>query len=214
MEFEYQFHLFKLLQTILILKQKLKPMNIKIHYFALSVLLLLGCGSKNENKPIEKETNQDNIMELKLNSSAFEEGGMIPEEFTCDGDNVSPELSWSGAPAETKSFALICEDPDAPAGIWIHWVIYNIPGSEKGLHEGVSADKKLYNGTMQGLNSSGETGYDGPCPPVGTHRYYFKLYALDTILNIEGNVTKDVLLDAMKGHIIAQGQLMAKYTRK
>lgn len=189
-------------------------MNIRIYYLAFSVLLLLGCSSKNENKPIKKETNQDNTMELRIKSSAFDEGGTIPEEYTCDGENVSPEISWSGTPAETKSFALICDDPDAPAGTWVHWVIYNIPGSENGLHEGVSADKKLYNGTMQGLNSSGETGYDGPCPPGGTHRYYFKLYALDTTLNIQGNVTKDVLLEAMKGHLLAQGQLMGKYTRK
>ena len=189
-------------------------MSFKFNFIIISVILLLGCGSKNGNKPIEKETNQDNIMELKIISSAFEEGGMIPKEFTCDGDNVSPELSWTGAPAETQSFALICDDPDAPAGIWVHWVIYNIPASEKGLHEGVSADKKLYNGTMQGINDFRETGYGGPCPPGGTHRYYFKLYALDITLNIEGNVTKNVLLDAMKGHILAQGQLMGKYTRK
>ena len=189
-------------------------MSFKFNFIILAAILLIGCGSKNVPKQTEKETKQNYTIELKINSSAFEEGGMIPEEYTCDGDNVSPELSWSGAPPETKSFALICDDPDAPAGEWVHWVIYNIPSSEKELHEGISADKKLYNGTMQGINDFREYGYGGPCPPGGTHSYYFKLYALDTTFDIQKDVSKEVLLDAMKGHILAQGQLTGKYSRK
>jgi Raf kinase inhibitor-like YbhB/YbcL family protein len=188
-------------------------MTSKIFYLLLFSLLIFSCGQKDETKPISNQTKQEKAMELKITSSAFEESGMIPKNFTCDGDNVSPELSWSGSPAETKSFALICDDPDAPAGIWVHWVVYNIPGNAKGIPEAVSTDKQLYNGTIQGLNSSRKTGYSGPCPPGGTHRYFFKVYALDTTLTIQGDVTKDILLESMKGHILAQGELMGKYTR-
>lgn len=189
-------------------------MSFKFNLIILSVILLIGCGSKNENQSTGKETNQNNTLGIKVRSDAFEEGGMIPEENTCDGDNVSPEISWGGAPAETKSFALICDDPDAPAGTWVHWVVYNIPANKKGLHEGISADKKLYDGTMQGINDFREYGYGGPCPPKGSaHSYYFKVYALDTTFDIQKDVSKAVLLEAMKGHILAQGQLIGMYSR-
>jgi Raf kinase inhibitor-like YbhB/YbcL family protein len=192
---------------------KEKTMSAKFIYLPLISLLVFNCGRKDETKQILNQTEQEKTMELKITSTAFEEGGMIPKNYTCDGDNVSPELSWSGAPAETKSFSIICEDPDAPAGIWVHWVAYNIPGNAKGIPEAVSTDKQLYNSTMQGLNTSGTTGYDGPCPPGGTHRYFFKVFALDSTLTIRGDVTKEVLLESIKEHILAQGELMGKYTR-
>lgn len=188
-------------------------MTFKFFLLISFIVLLISCGKKEETKPIQTETKQEKTMELKITSTAFDEGGLIPKKYTCDAENVSPPLSWSNAPEKTKSFALICDDPDAPAGIWVHWVVYNIPAGEKGLTEAITPSKKLDNGTMQGLNDFGKTGYGGPCPPGGTHRYFFKLYALDTTLSLQGDVTKDSLLEAMKGHILSEGQLMGKYTR-
>jgi Raf kinase inhibitor-like YbhB/YbcL family protein len=188
-------------------------MTIKIIYLLLISLLVFNCGHKEETKSVTNKTKQEKTMELKITSTAFEDGDMIPKNYTCDGDNVSPELSWSGAPAETKSFSIICDDPDAPVRIWVHWVVYNIPGNSKGIAEAVSTDKKLNNGTLQGLNDFGMTGYGGPCPPRGTHRYFFKVYALDTALTIQEDVTKDVLLASMEGHVLAEGELMGRYSR-
>lgn len=192
-------------------------------YFYLFIIVLLAnsCSREkdikqktNETKQTSTETKQNKTMDIKITSSAFEEGAMIPSKYTCDGENVSPPLSWSGAHAETKTFALINDDPDAPAGTWVHWVIYNIPGNQYELKEAILSKKELDNGIIQGTNDFRKTGYGGPCPPSGTHRYYFKLYALDTKLELQGDVTKDKLLEAMKGHILAEGQLMAKYSRK
>ncbi len=152
-------------------------------------------------------------MDLKITSTAFEEGGMIPRRYTCDGADLSPPLSWSGAPAETQSFALISDDPDAPMGTWVHWVIYNLPASASELHEAVPPEKDLKNGARQGRNDFRKIGYGGPCPPGGTHRYYFKLYALDTVLGFPAGATKAELLKAMEGHILAQGQVMGRYKR-
>ena len=188
-------------------------MTFRIFLLISFIVLLISCGKKDETKPIQTETKQEKTMELKITSSAFDEGGMIPKKYTCDAENVSPPLAWSGAPSGTKSFALICDDPDAPAGTWVHWVVYNIPAGEKGLNEAVPQNKKLENGTMQGISDFGKPGYGGPCPPGGTHRYFFKLYALDIALKIQSDFTKDSLLDAMKGHLLAEGQLMGKYTR-
>ena len=152
-------------------------------------------------------------MTLKLTSTAFEEGGMIPSQYTCDGQNVSPPLAWSGVPEGTKTLALIADDPDAPRGTWVHWVVYNIPASEKGLAENAPARENLDSGARQGTNDFKKTGYGGPCPPSGTHRYFFKLYALDAELNLPPGATKDQLLKVMEGHTLAQGQLMARYKR-
>ena len=193
----------------------------KILLITILFIFLAGCGKKDETKTTETRTkqisseiNQDTTMGLKINSSAFDAGGMIPGKYTCDAENISPPLSWSGAPAETKSYALICDDPDAPAGTWVHWVVYNIPEKTNGLTENIQNNKKLTDGTLQGTNDFGKTGYGGPCPPSGTHRYFFKLYALDALLNIQGIVTKSILLESMKGHILAQGELIGKYSRK
>jgi Raf kinase inhibitor-like YbhB/YbcL family protein len=150
---------------------------------------------------------------MQLMSSAFSEGQMIPAKYTCDGKNISLPLSWSGAPAEAKSLALIADDPDAPVGIWVHWVMYNLPSSLTELKEKIPAAAKLSDGSLQGTNDFGRTGYGGPCPPGGTHRYFFKLYALDEVLSLGPGVTKVQLEAAMKGHILAEAQLMGTYHR-
>jgi Raf kinase inhibitor-like YbhB/YbcL family protein len=152
-------------------------------------------------------------MALTITSAAFKESGMIPKRCTCDGSDVSPDLSWSGVPEGTRTLALICDDPDAPMGTWVHWVLFNIPPDVTSLPEGVPAQKTLPNGARHGQNDFRKFGYGGPCPPGGTHRYYFKLYALDTAFNLEAGIAKSRLVDAMKGHILAEGQLMGKYRR-
>ncbi len=152
-------------------------------------------------------------MAIELTSTAFSEGEMIPVRFTCDGEDVSPPLAWSGVPDNSESLALICDDPDAPVGTWDHWVLFNIPADDAGLPEAVPADPTLASGAVNGKNSWGRLGYGGPCPPGGTHRYFFYLYALDTRLPLESGVTKTQLRAAMKGHILAEGQLMGRYQR-
>jgi hypothetical protein len=154
-----------------------------------------------------------NIMALKITSSAFTEGGMIPKQHTCDGADISPALSWTGVPESTKSLALICDDPDAPMGTWVHWVLFNIPPGEPGLSAKIPSSANLSNGAKHGTNDFRRLGYGGPCPPGGTHRYYFKLYALDTALALDSGATKSKVEEAMQGHILAEGQLMGKYQR-
>lgn len=153
-------------------------------------------------------------MTIQIESPAFKYGDFIPAKYTCDDLNISPPLKWSGVPDGTKSFALICDDPDAPIGDWVHWVIYNIPPDTRELKENIPTEKFLKDGSMHGLNDWKKYGYGGPCPPSGVHRYYFKIYALDIKLDVSYGLTKKQLLDAMKGHIIAQGELMGKYQRK
>jgi Raf kinase inhibitor-like YbhB/YbcL family protein len=153
-------------------------------------------------------------MAFSLTSTAFKNEGMIPNQYTCDGSDISPPLAWNRAPEGTKSFALICDDPDAPVGNWVHWVIYNIPANSKELKEKMAASERLPDNTKNGVNSWGRFGYNGPCPPSGTHRYFFTLYALDTMLSLNGKISKERLLVATKGHIIAQAVLMGKYTRQ
>lgn len=150
---------------------------------------------------------------MVLTSSSFTGGAMIPAKYTCDSADISPPLAWSGTPDATKSLALICDDPDAPGGTWVHWVVYNIPADVRELAENIPATDSLSNGTRQGVNDFRKTGYGGPCPPGGTHRYFFKVYALDTLLPVEKLMTKAKLLEMMKGHILAEGQLMGKYKR-
>jgi len=152
-------------------------------------------------------------MEIKVKSEAFEEGGMIPKKYTCDGEDASPPLSWTGVPEGTEALALICDDPDAPVGTWVHWVIFNIPPDTTGLSENIPPERVLESGARQGRNDFGNIGYGGPCPPRGTHRYYFKLYALDKKVDLEPGATKDELLKAMEGHILAEGKLMGRYKR-
>jgi Raf kinase inhibitor-like YbhB/YbcL family protein len=153
-------------------------------------------------------------MDIKIKSLAFVPGGKIPWKYTCDGMDISPPLSWTSGPEGTKTFALICDDPDAPMGTWVHWVLFNLPADITEFRENVLPEKKLENGAKQGMNDFRKIGYGGPCPPGGTHRYVFKLYALDSELNLEAGATKAELLKAMEGHILAEGQLIGRYERK
>lgn len=147
-------------------------------------------------------------MALALTSSAFEAENTIPEKYTCEGPDLSPPLSWSGVPDDTQSLALIADDPDAPAGTWVHWVLYDIPAETHQLPEDASGV-----GT-EGINDFNREGYGGPCPPPGSpHRYFFKLYALDTTLNLDPGASKQNVLEAMEGHILDQGQLMGTFSR-
>ncbi len=153
-------------------------------------------------------------MTLSLKSPAFSEGGDIPQKHTCDAVDASPALNWNEPPAGTKSFSLIMDDPDAPAGTWVHWVLYNVPATNRALPEAVPKDQQLKDSSHQGQNSFKRVGYDGPCPPRGpAHRYYFKLYALDTNLSLSAGAGKADLEKAMAGHVLAQGQLMGRYKR-
>ena len=144
---------------------------------------------------------------MKIISPAFKEAGMIPAEYTCTGDDISPELNIEGVPANAKSLALICDDPDAPMGTWDHWVVFNIPASATKIAKATEPQ-----GTA-GKNSWGKTGYGGPCPPSGVHRYFFKAYALDIMLDLPSGSNKKAVESAMKGHVVAQTQLMGKYQK-
>jgi Raf kinase inhibitor-like YbhB/YbcL family protein len=153
-------------------------------------------------------------MSLSISSPSFASGGEIPKKFTCDSSDVSPQLVWTEPPSGTKSFALLVDDPDAPAGNWNHWTLWNLPASARGLAEGASKEDTLADGSEQGKNDFRKTGYNGPCPPPGKpHRYYFKLYALDTKPDLKPGASKRELEAAMKGHILAQAEWMGRYGR-
>jgi Raf kinase inhibitor-like YbhB/YbcL family protein len=148
-----------------------------------------------------------------LASSAFANGGSIPARYSCLGEEASPPLEWSEPPAGVKSFALIMDDPDASMGTWVHWVLYNIPITAQGWPENTPNDAELVNGAMQGKNSGGRIGYGGPCPPSGTHHYFIRLYALDTMLDPGSGVNKEQLLSAMQGHVLAQSELIGVFSK-
>jgi Raf kinase inhibitor-like YbhB/YbcL family protein len=152
-------------------------------------------------------------MELQVTSTAFQQGGVIPAQYTCDGADISPPLTWTKGPGSTQSYALIADDPDAPMGTWVHWVAYNIPATATSLSENVVKKESLSDGTVQGVNDFKRYGYGGPCPPGGTHRYFFKVYALDTVLKTGPGLTKKKLLREIEGHILGQGELMGTYSR-
>ena len=162
---------------------------------------------------------------LHLQSSSFQDGGMIPDKYTCNGKGLSPELNWRNSPAKTKSFALVVEDPDAPLKTWVHWVIFNIPVKVSGLEgspmgqthellEGFPRDEKTTEGILQGVNDFKKIGYDGPCPPEGIHRYYFKLYALDSMVLAPAGISEDQLLKLIKGHVLAWTQIMGTFGKE
>ncbi len=153
-------------------------------------------------------------MSFQISSAAFPNGEMIPKKFTCDGPDVSPQLSWKSVPPATQSLALIMDDPDAPVGTWVHWVLYNLPPSTTELPEGIEKQEQIAAGGLQGRNDFRKIGYGGPCPPPGKpHRYYFKLYALDTKLDLKAGATKAELERAMKGHTLGETELMGRYGR-
>lgn len=151
---------------------------------------------------------------FRVSTTAFSAGEMIPKKFTCDGPDLSPPLTWKDAPARTQSFAIVVDDPDAPVGTWVHWVLYNLPANTKELPEGVEKKEQLASGALQGRNDFRKIGYNGPCPPPGKpHRYYFKLFALDTKLNLNAGATKADLERAMQSHILGEAQLIGRYGR-
>lgn len=174
------------------------------------LVLLIGCGGAGA----PTATVSVGGTGMTLTSSAFAEGASIPDQYTCNGRDISPPLAWSNVPAGTQSLALICDDPDAPVGTWVHWVLFNLPPTLQGLPEGVPNQKTLEGGGVHGLNSWRRVGYGGPCPPGGTHRYYFKLYALDTTLKLDSNATARDVEAAMQGHVLGAAQLMGRYSRR
>ena len=152
---------------------------------------------------------------LDIKSPVLANKGYIPDGYTCDGKNISPEISWSGAPQKTASFALICDDPDAPFGTWTHWVVYNIPADVSKLDENLPKEGELKGGVSQGVNDFGEIGFGGPCPPAGkAHRYFFRLYALDMMLKLDKGAAKKNVEKAMVGHILAEASIYGLYQRK
>jgi hypothetical protein len=157
---------------------------------------------------------KDPPVKLELKTTAFRPGGTVPAPYTCSGANISPSLSWNQPPPGTRSFVLIVDDPDAPGGTWVHWVVYDLPGSARNLPEQVPAGDAIAGGGKQGVNDFPANGYGGPCPPPGQpHRYFFRLYALDTLLDLHPPVRRKHVDAAMKGHILAQGELMGTFGR-
>jgi Raf kinase inhibitor-like YbhB/YbcL family protein len=171
---------------------------------------MMVCSANNQNAATPRER----AGKFKLTSAAFEAGGEIPRQFTCEGSDISPALTWTDPPAGTKSFALIVDDPDAPARTWVHWVLYDLPPTMRELPEGQAKDPELPSGARHGRNDFRRLGYGGPCPPPGpAHRYFFKLYALDAKMGLEPGATKADLENAMKGHILAETQIMGRFGR-
>jgi Raf kinase inhibitor-like YbhB/YbcL family protein len=163
-------------------------------------------GSAQGNEPAQSS--------FRIESRAFKQGATIANRYTCQGENISPPLSWTDPPSGARSFVLIVEDPDAPAGTWTHWVVYNLPARARSLDENTPKQDELPIGALQGMTSFGSVGYGGPCPPPGkAHRYFFRLYALDTVLDLKAGATKAGVLAALKGHILSEAQLMARFKR-
>ena len=179
---------------------------------ALAAEVLGGCSAQPEAKvPPQSEAKASS---LKLAAAAFKSGGSIPRKFSCEGADISPELTWTGPAAGTQSFALIVDDPDAPAGTWVHWVVYDLPATARHLPEGVPQGDDVAGGGRQGLDDFGKSGYGGPCPPSGKpHRYFFKLYALDKTLGLDAGASKSAVEQAMQGHILTQAELVGRYGR-
>lgn len=172
-------------------------------------------GDETKVRAEDEERGEGEPPEFRLRSPAFDPGDPIPRRFTCDGDDRLPPLSWEGAPEGVASYALICDDPDAPARPWVHWVAYDIPAEETGLPEGVRPEETITSGGKQGMNSFGRPGYGGPCPPEahGPHRYVFKVYALDARLDLEPGAGKEEVLAAMRGHVLDHAELTGTYER-
>ena len=175
---------------------------------AITAAGLINCSPTDSALPDEGE------MTLSLSSSVFQDGDSIPTRYTCDGQDVSPPLAWGEPPAGTQSFALILDDPDAPGGVFTHWLVFNLPADSRELAEAVPAQNELPTGALQGKNDFGTIGYRGPCPPSGsTHHYRFTIYALDQPLDLKAGISRAQVIDAITGHILAWGQLVGMYQR-
>jgi Raf kinase inhibitor-like YbhB/YbcL family protein len=204
--------------------RRIPALEVAIHLVMGLFALLASPGCWRSAAPPPENPNR---LTIELKCPAFAEGGMIPSRFTCDGSNHSPPLEWSGVPASARALALICDDPDAPGGTWSHWVVFNVAPQATGLREAVPAQESIpatsTDGTepvgarlamaRQGRNDFGKTGYGGPCPPGGTHRYFFRLYALDASLDLQSTATRSDVFKAIEGHILAAGRLTGKYQR-
>jgi Raf kinase inhibitor-like YbhB/YbcL family protein len=184
-----------------------------LSYKTASEAVLVSLVAKKRNTTTSKEEKTVNIL---ITSDAFLEGEAIPTKYTCDGDELSPDLRWSDIPPNTRSLALICEDPDAPSGTFTHWILFDLPPTVTELPEGVSTAERLANGAVQGQNDFKRIGYGGPCPPPNDseHRYYFRIYALDTELQLRSGARREDVAPAMVGHVLATGHLMGTYKRK
>jgi Raf kinase inhibitor-like YbhB/YbcL family protein len=184
-----------------------------LSYTTASEAVLISLVARKRNTTTSKGEKTVNIL---ITSDAFLEGEEMPTKYTCDGDDLSPGLRWSDIPPNTKSLALICEDPDAPSGTFTHWVLFDLPPTVTELPEGVSTAKRLANGAVQGQNDFNRVGYGGPCPPPNDsgHRYYFRIYALDIELQLQGGARREDVVPAMVGHVLATGHLMGTYKRK
>ena len=175
--------------------------------------LVVSC-SATETRDESSATDEDAVMTIVLSSTAFKEGDRIPVKYTCDGQDISPALVWDEPPQQTEAFVLMVDDPDAPGGVFTHWMIFNIPANTHQFGEGVPIQEQLESGALQGKNDFGKIGYRGPCPPSGSsHRYRFTIYALDQRLNLKAGASKKQVIDAMQGHILAQGRLTGTYQR-
>jgi Raf kinase inhibitor-like YbhB/YbcL family protein len=196
-------------------QEKLMRHRFVIVKVVLLVLALMGCASRPQ--PVAPQPAADKPIDgkngMKLTSTAFNEGQPIPATYTCKGVNISPPLEWSGVPKTARTLAIIADDPDAPSGTFAHWVLYNLPADNIGLVENVPATESLKAGGFQGKNDFGKIGYGGPCPPSGTHHYFFKIYALDAELPLKAGATKAEVEKAISGHIVAQAPLMGTYGR-
>jgi Raf kinase inhibitor-like YbhB/YbcL family protein len=171
------------------------------------LIVLAGCQGKHSTEPTPVGR------QLQVESAAFVDGETIPVQYTCDGQGTSPPLSWAEPPAGTQSLALILDDPDAPVGTFVHWVLFNLPPATRSLPEGVPPGEQAEGG-LQGTNNANRQGFNGPCPPKGsTHRYFFKIYALDTTLDLQAGASKADVEKAMAGHVLAQGQIVGQYGR-
>jgi Raf kinase inhibitor-like YbhB/YbcL family protein len=180
-------------------------------FFIISIIILdiliVGVVKRGKKSVSIPNNGPSHTIAMNITSPAFEREGKIPSKFTCDGDGINPALQFDTIPEKVKSLALIMDDPDAPSGTWDHWVLYNIPSETRGVGEGETVG-------ISGQNSWRKTGYGGPCPPDREHRYFFKLYALDSMLDLPAGSTKDKLLAAMEGHILAEAELMGRYNRR
>jgi len=183
--------------------------------FIILPLFMTSCNTtETQDEVVSPAIKGDVITAIALSSTAFKEGDRIPVKYTCDGEDISPALLWNEPPQLTESFVLIVDDPDAPGGVFTHWILFNIPTNIRQFGEGVPTQEQLENGALQGRNDFGRIGYGGPCPPSGrSHRYQFTIYALDQRLNLKAGVSKKQVIDAMQGHILAKGQLTGAYQR-